>query len=115
MSWERGGPGPAFGVPARGGRDRRKAKTPRALPGEGVAGLGVRRRPLLAQAELLDERAVLLVVAALEVVQQAAALAHHPEQPAARMEILDVRLEMIGEHVDALREERDLDFGRTGV
>src|SRR5262249_17223810 len=71
--------------------------------------------PLLAQAEALDERAVRLDVAALEVVQEAAALADELQQPAARMEILDVRLEMVGEHVDALGEERHLDLGRSGV
>src|SRR5258706_6026470 len=73
------------------------------------------RASLLAQAEALDQRAVGLDVLALEVVEQAAALAHHGEQPAARMEILDVRLEMLGEHVDPLGEERDLNFGRTRV
>ena len=31
------------------------------------------------------------------------------------MEVLDVRLEMLGEAVDALGEERDLPLGRTGV
>src|SRR5260221_1677018 len=70
------------------------------------------RASLLAQAEAVDQRAVGLDVLALEVVEQAAALAHHGEQPAARMEILDVRLEMLGEHVDPLGEERDLHFGR---
>ena len=31
------------------------------------------------------------------------------------MIVLGVALEMIGEVVDALGEDRDLDFGRTGV
>src|SRR6188508_2527149 len=31
------------------------------------------------------------------------------------MEILDVRLEMLGQHVDALGEERHLDLGGSGV
>ncbi len=31
------------------------------------------------------------------------------------MEVLDVRLEMLGEAVDALGEERDLHFGRPGI
>src|SRR5512146_2308669 len=79
------------------------------------AGLADPAVSLLAQAEALDERAVRLDVAALEVVEKAAALAHHLEEPAARMEILDVRLEMFGEHVDPLGEERDLDLGRARV
>src|SRR5207244_4122414 len=70
---------------------------------ESVAGQRSRcGRSLLAQAEALDERAVRLDLAALQVIELAAALAHHPQQAAARMEILDVRLEMLGEHVDAL-------------
>src|SRR5690242_4985216 len=78
-------------------------------------GPGCRNDSLLAQAEALDERAVRLDVAALQVVQQAAALADELEQPATRVKILDVRLEMLGKHVDALGEERHLDFGRPGV
>ena len=31
------------------------------------------------------------------------------------MKILDVRLEMLGEPIDALGQERNLDFGRAGV
>jgi hypothetical protein len=31
------------------------------------------------------------------------------------MEVLDVRLEVAGKAVDALGEQSDLDFGRTGV
>src|SRR3954471_8947643 len=45
-------------------------------------------RPLLAQAEALDDRAVRLDFAALEVIQQAATLAHELEQAPAGMEIL---------------------------
>ena len=35
--------------------------------------------------------------------------------PAARVEILDVSLEVLGKAVDALGEERDLHLGRSGV
>src|SRR6185503_15959740 len=68
------------------------------------------KRSLLAQAEALDERAVGLDVGALEVVEQAAPLAHELEQPPARMEILGMRFEVIREHVDACRLDRDLHF-----
>ena len=37
------------------------------------------------------------------------------KQAATRMVILDVALEMVGETVDAMREERDLHFRRTRV
>src|SRR6185312_15621953 len=72
-------------MPARGGNP--ESKNP-ASAGERPRGS---RRPalsLLPQAEALDERAVALDVAALQVIEQAAALAHHLQQPAARVEIL---------------------------
>ena len=58
---------------------------------------------LLAQAELADQRAVALEVVLLQVVQQAAALADEHEQPAARVVILLVLAQVLGEIVDALR------------
>src|SRR5687767_622144 len=78
-------------------------------------GCRFREGSLLAQAEALDERAVRLDVGALEVVEQPATLAHELEEPAAGMEILRVLLEMLGEHVDALGLDRDLDFRRSGI
>src|SRR4029077_20850940 len=84
--------------PSRGLREGRppKRKTPRALA-RSTRGSCSSGASLLAQAEALDERAVGLDVAALEVIEEAAARAHHLEQAAARMEILDVRLEVVGE------------------
>src|SRR5258708_3155308 len=81
-----------------------KRKTPRALDAEASRGRLRGEWALLAQAEALDERAVGLDVAALEVIELAATLAHHPQESAARMKILDVRLEMTGQHVDAFGE-----------
>src|SRR5882672_2783052 len=69
----------------------------------------------LAQAKLLDQLVILFVVLPLEVVEHLAALADELEQPAPRMMILDVRLEMIGQAVDAGREQGDLDFRGTRV
>src|SRR5687768_1407291 len=70
---------------------------------------------LLAQAEALDHAAVLVRVRALQVIEQLATLAYHLEKPAPRMEVLDVRLEVLGKPVDALGEERHLDLRRAGV
>ena len=61
------------------------------------------RRRSPAQAELADERAVALEVAALHVVQQPAALADEHEQPAARVVVLAVLAQVRGEVVDPLR------------
>src|SRR5688572_15749037 len=112
-----GGAGAArLGVarPARGWEGPKETKSPaRSVRRRRGAGSGV--GSLLAQAEALDQRAIGLDVLALQVVEQAAAPAHHGEQAAAGMEILDVRLEVLGKHVDALGEERDLDLGRTRV
>src|SRR5688500_8540113 len=78
----------------------------------GAAACGTRLR---GETQPLDQVAVLVRVLALQIVEQLAALAHHHEEPAARMEVFDVSLEMLGEAVDPLGEERDLHFGRPGV
>src|SRR6187402_2487399 len=70
---------------------------------------------LLTQTQLLDQTVVALDVLLLEVREQAAALVDHHQQAAARMVILVVALEVLGQVADALGEDRDLDFGGTGV
>ena len=76
-----------------------------------------RRAPdgLAAEAELLDERPIAVHVVPVEVVQQAPALAHEHQQAAARVVVLLVLAQVLGELVDAGREQRDLDLGRPGV
>src|SRR5947209_6848990 len=71
--------------------------------------------PLLAQAELFDQRAVGIGVARLEVVQQLAPPRDHAEQAAAGVMILDVTLEVVGKAIDARGQKRDLHFRRTRV
>jgi len=66
---------------------------------------------LLAQTEPLDQRTVLVGVRALEVIEQLSALADQHEQPAPGVVILDVGFEMSAKTIDALGDERDLDFG----
>jgi hypothetical protein len=96
------------GTCARQGRDPDlETKAPAAV----AAGAG----EFLAKAELLDQLPVPLAVLSLQVVQQLAALADQLEQPAAGMMILDVRLEVIGQSVDAGGDQSHLDFRRTGV
>jgi hypothetical protein len=51
----------------------------------------------------------------LQVVQQLAATAHHLEQAAARVVVLGVLLEVLGQVVDPRGQEGDLHFRRTGV
>ena len=70
---------------------------------------------LLTKSELGDQVGVALLVLRFEIIEQAAALVDHHQQAAARMVVLRVGLEMLGQVADALGEDRDLDFGRTGV
>src|SRR5437870_4676522 len=66
---------------------------------------------LVAETQLVDELPIALQVGALQVFQQAPALADHPEEAALPVEILGVDPEVIGEAVDPLGEQRDLDRG----
>src|SRR5262245_28430049 len=68
-----------------------------------------------ANAEFLDQVLVARFVRATQVVEQLAALAHHLEQPATRVVVLDVGLEMLGEVINALGQDRHLNFRRSGI
>src|SRR5690606_19138785 len=70
---------------------------------------------LLPQTQLLDQVVVARDVLLLEVREQAAALVDHPQQAAARVVVLVVVLEMLGQVADTLGEDRDLDFGGPRV
>src|SRR5262245_18087930 len=70
---------------------------------------------LLAKVEPLDQAAVFVRVLDSKIIEQLAPLAHQLEEPAPRVEVLDVRLEVLGQAVDPLGEERDLHFWRPGV
>jgi hypothetical protein len=63
----------------------------------------------------LSERAVAVEVVLLEVVQQAAALTDEHEQTATRVMVLLVAAKVLGQVVDALGQERDLDAGVARV
>jgi hypothetical protein len=68
-----------------------------------------------AEARLLENLAVALDFCALEVFEESATLADQAQQSAAGVVVLDVGLEVIGQPVDPLREERDLHLGGSGV
>ena len=57
---------------------------------------------LLAEAELRDQVRVTLRVLATEIIEERAALVDHHEQAAARMVVLRVALEVLGQVDDAL-------------
>src|SRR6185437_6297833 len=67
------------------------------------------------QAETADQRLVALGVLALQVTEQAAAMVDHLQKATTRMMVLLVRLEMVGQLLDARGQQRDLHLRRTGV
>ena len=74
-----------------------------------------KRDPLLADVQTLDEVRVPLHVLRFQIVEEAASLADEHEQATARMVILRVGLEVLGEVGDPFGEDCDLHFRRTGV
>ena len=70
---------------------------------------------LLTNTESRDDGTVSLDIYLDEVVEQRAALTDHLEEAAAGVVILLVDLEVLGEVVDALSQQRDLYLGRTCV
>src|SRR5690349_14686336 len=70
---------------------------------------------LAAQTEVGDQLGVAVLVGLLEVVQQLAPLVDHLQEATARVVILLVRFEMRREAIDALAQQRDLDFGGAGI
>src|SRR5438093_7958826 len=67
-------------------------------------------RVLLTNPEALDQLGVAVGILALQIVEQPPALADELQQAAPRVVILYVRLEVLGQIVDAFTEERDLHF-----
>src|ERR1019366_62522 len=59
---------------------------------------------LLAQTKAFDNLAILIRVAAVEVIQKPAALVDHHDQSASRRMVLEVRLQMRRQVVDALAQ-----------
>src|SRR5579884_42841 len=71
--------------------------------------------PLSAQTETLDQRAVALDVLGGQVLQQPAALTHQLVHAAAGVVVVLVRLQVLGQVVDPLGQQRDLDLRGAGV
>jgi hypothetical protein len=71
--------------------------------------------PLLADAELPNDRLVALGIVSLEVVEQATPLADQHEQAAARAVVLLVRLEVVRQLANAFTDDGDLNLGTPRV
>ena len=63
----------------------------------------------------MQQLVILRKIVLLEVIEQFAAAGSHLEEAAARVEVLAMRAEMLGQVIDPGGEQRDLDFGRTGI
>src|ERR1041384_2336602 len=70
---------------------------------------------LASNVEAIDQLLIARLVLRLQIIQKAAARGDELQQSAARMVVLDVRLEMFGQAVDPFGEDRDLHFRRTGI
>ena len=96
--------------------ERRRAgpfEDPRTLGADDTERL--RTENLVAEIQLLDDAAIALPVLAGQVSQQLRASTHHHQEPSPRGEILGMGLQVLGEELDSLREQRDLDFGASAV
>src|SRR5437867_1156989 len=69
----------------------------------------------LTDAELVDDRAVSFLVGLLEVIEKATAASDELEQAAPAVVILRVRLEVLGQISDAVRQEGNLHLRRSRV
>src|SRR6185437_11471893 len=88
----------------------------RPRPSFGLGASGSRwLSDLLADTELPDHLTVAIGIMYLQVVQQAAALAHEHQQTTPGCVILLVHLEMLGQFANPLAQNRDLNLRRTGV
>jgi hypothetical protein len=70
---------------------------------------------LLSDSKLLDDGAVTRDVFGLQIVQEAAPLAHHFQESPAGMMVLRMNLEMTRQVVDLFAQEGNLNLGRTRV
>ena len=70
---------------------------------------------LTAQAQLFDDDLIAREILALEVIEQRTALRDEREKATTRMVVLLVALEVFGEVGNAVRQDRDLHFRRTGI
>ena len=70
---------------------------------------------LSANTQPFDQLLVTPIVRAPKIIENLAPLRHELEQPAPRMVVLDMCLEVIRQAVDPLRKQRNLYFGRTGI
>lgn len=70
---------------------------------------------LVPESKILDKLPISLDVCFLQMIEKTSALPYHLEQTATAMMILRMSLEVIGQIIDALSQNRDLHFAGAGV
>ena len=70
---------------------------------------------LLAQVQLLDDGTVTCDIGLLEVAKEVTSVTDHLQHTTAAVMVLVVCLEVLGQSVDAMGKDRDLNLGGTGV
>lgn len=70
---------------------------------------------LLTEAETLQQLVILGHVMPFDIIEEFAAAAGHLEEATAAVEVLAMRAQVLGQVIDPGGEQRDLDFGRSGI
>ena len=70
---------------------------------------------LLTQIQLFNDCAVTVDIGLLKVTEEVTSVADHLQHAATAVVILVVSLEVLGQSVDAMSKDRNLNLGRTGV
>lgn len=70
---------------------------------------------LFTKFQLLCDRVIAGGIGTMQIIQQFPTLAHHHDQTTARTVILLILLQVLGQVIDPLGQQRYLDIGRTGV
>ena len=76
---------------------------------------GASAKNSVAQFQFLRDRLITVQVVVAQILQQTPALADHHQQTASRAVILSVVLQMLGQMIDPLREQRNLHVRRPRV
>ena len=72
-------------------------------------------KALFAKAQLLQQLGIRGQVVLFGIVEEFATAGSHLQEAAAAVEVFTMRAQVLGQVIDASGQERDLDFGRTGI
>ena len=72
-------------------------------------------KALFAKVQLLQQLVILWQIVPLQIIEELATARGHLEKPTARVKVLPVRAQMLGQVIDSSGEQCDLDLGRAGI